>query len=260
MESMESLVGPLFPLSFFVLLGIERVASPKRQPSLRWWTGKGVGFFLMGAAINAAVPPLIGPRLATYAPLDLSVLGVMPGALVVVLATSFADYWVHRAMHRYHFLWRWTHQMHHASERVDLPGFAISHPFELVVSVLMATVVGSLAGVSSGALVVGSYVYFLTQLFVHLDIDTPRWVGWILQRPEGHRIHHTRGVHAYNYGLPLWDALFGTRRNPEVWDAQYGFWDGASRRVLAMLGGRDVAEPDAAASGASRGPSAAATG
>jgi hypothetical protein len=49
-------------------------------------------------------------------------------------------------------------------------------------------------------------------------------------------------MHAFNYGgLALWDAVFGTYRNPTEWRAEAGFWDGGSRRLGALLLGRDLA-------------------
>ena len=69
-------------------------------------------------------------------------------------------------------------------------------------------------------------------------------LGYLIMRPEQHGLHHERGVHAYNYGsVSLWDMMFGTFRNPQAFPAQYGFWDGASRRLGRMLIGRDVAQP-----------------
>jgi hypothetical protein len=42
----------------------------------------------------------------------------------------------------------------------------------------------------------------------------------------------------------LWDVVFGTFRNPTTFINQpLGFWDGASRKMGAMLIGRDVGEP-----------------
>jgi len=84
---------------------------------------------------------------------------------------------------------------------------------------------------------------FMLGLIEHTNVKTPRWLGYIVQRPEMHCIHHERGVHAYNYGTPIWDMLFGTYRNPRTWAGQVGFWDGASKRTFAMLAGRDVATP-----------------
>ena len=87
------------------------------------------------------------------------------------------------------------------------------------------------------------FLSFAIGLFCHLNVRTARWIGYIIQRPEQHAVHHTRGVHAYNYGLPLWDMVFGTFRNPATWTEQAGFWDGASKKTFAMLVGRDVAVP-----------------
>jgi hypothetical protein len=40
--------------------------------------------------------------------------------------------------------------------------------------------------------------------------------------------------------LPLWDIVFGTFKNPSVWEGSAGFQDGASLRIGAMLIGADV--------------------
>jgi sterol desaturase/sphingolipid hydroxylase (fatty acid hydroxylase superfamily) len=79
-------------------------------------------------------------------------------------------------------------------------------------------------------------------MFQHTNIRTPRWLGYIVQRPESHSCHHERGVHARNYGdLPLFDMLFGTFHNPERFEGECGFHDGGSARVGAMLIGRVIA-------------------
>jgi sterol desaturase/sphingolipid hydroxylase (fatty acid hydroxylase superfamily) len=86
-----------------------------------------------------------------------------------------------------------------------------------------------------------SFLASFCSLFQHANLRTPRWLGYLIQRPESHSIHHQRGVHAYNYGdIALWDLLFGTLRNPATFDGEAGYWDGASRRVTAMLLGLDV--------------------
>ena len=55
-----------------------------------------------------------------------------------------------------------------------------------------------------------------------------------------HRVHHQRGHHAQNYGIPLWDLLFGTWANPPVRVEQCGFEPAKEARVFDMLRGRDV--------------------
>jgi sterol desaturase/sphingolipid hydroxylase (fatty acid hydroxylase superfamily) len=78
-------------------------------------------------------------------------------------------------------------------------------------------------------------------IFQHCNVKTPRWLGYIIQRPEGHTIHHGRGLHYYNFSdLPVFDLLFGTFRNPQGHEMETGFYPGASARVGEMLRFRDV--------------------
>jgi sterol desaturase/sphingolipid hydroxylase (fatty acid hydroxylase superfamily) len=78
--------------------------------------------------------------------------------------------------------------------------------------------------------------------FQHANIRTPRWLGYVVQRPESHGIHHGRGIHRWNYSdLPLWDIVFGTFRNPvHPAPREAGFYRGASSRLARMLAFRDV--------------------
>ena len=68
-------------------------------------------------------------------------------------------------------------------------------------------------------------------------MKTPPWLGYVIQRPEAHFVHHARGVHTYNYGdLPIWDILFGTFRNPANFGTgDTGFESPADGRYGAML-------------------------
>ena len=99
-------------------------------------------------------------------------------------------------------------------------------------------------GVSVDAAVLVLYATFFLGIFQHANIRTPRWLGYVVQRPESHSRHHGRGLHRDNYAdLPLFDLLFGTFHNPAN-HRDNGFYHGASRRVTDMLLWRDVnAEP-----------------
>jgi len=239
---MESIIPALFPLTFFTLLIAERFFTGRAFPKVRWWIPKAIVFFFIGGVINSTLPAALGSLFGGRALLDLSGLG-LAGTLVAVLASTFVSYWLHRVFHRIGGLWRWTHQMHHSAERVDMGGFAYSHPFELLIGVGMTPLVAAIIGVAPEAAMLAGYITFVMGLFEHLNVKTPRWVGYIFQRPEMHCVHHERGVHAYNYGTPIWDMLFGTFRNPATWQGQAGFWDGASKQTFAMLIGKDVAAP-----------------
>lgn len=51
----------------------------------------------------------------------------------------------------------------------------------------------------------------LGEFFHHTNVRTPRWMSYVFQRPEMHRIHHQHGRHRNNYGdIVWWDMLFGT--------------------------------------------------
>jgi sterol desaturase/sphingolipid hydroxylase (fatty acid hydroxylase superfamily) len=163
-----------------------------------------------------------------------------------VLVYELAHYWYHRAAHRWNWLWHAGHQMHHSAERVDPWGAYFLHPVDTALfTSCSALVLFGLLGLSPQA--AGAVAAFLgfCSVFQHADLDTPRWLGWLVQRPESHAIHHERGVHAYNYAdLPLWDWVFGTLRNPRrLGPVEQGFYDGASRRLLDMLLFRDVSTP-----------------
>ncbi|MEE8517439.1 MAG: sterol desaturase family protein, partial [Alphaproteobacteria bacterium] len=82
-------------------------------------------------------------------------------------------------------------------------------------------------------------------VFQHANIATPRWLGYIIQRPESHCIHHGHGIHSYNYAdLPILDMMFGTFRNPESVDGlAQGFRFGDSTRYFEMLAFKDVSGP-----------------
>jgi len=74
-----------------------------------------------------------------------------------------------------------------------------------------------------------------------MSFRTPRWLGYIIQRPESHSVHHGKNIHRYNYSdLPLWDIVFGTFRNPESFQKEHGFYPGSSERLVEMLTFRDV--------------------
>ena len=55
-----------------------------------------------------------------------------------------------------------------------------------------------------------------------------------------HRVHHEHMVHASNYSLPLWDALFGTYSNPTEYITEVGFDEDRESRIYDMLRTRDV--------------------
>ncbi len=83
-------------------------------------------------------------------------------------------------------------------------------------------------------------------IFQHANIKTPQWIGYLVQRPEAHTIHHGQGIHRYKYSdLSVFDILFGTFRNPEEHENETGFYPGASEKIGDMLLFKDISQPPA---------------
>jgi sterol desaturase/sphingolipid hydroxylase (fatty acid hydroxylase superfamily) len=239
---MQANLSVLFPATFAFFFVLERVVPARPLPSVRGWYLWGIFFYVMTSAIAALLPAYVASHAARFALVDLRGLGLVGGSAVGFLAAEFVGYWAHRLKHHVSFIWRWTHQLHHSAERVDLLGLNYFHPLDFALMLGGTALVTALLGVGPEVAAWVGYLIFACAAFGHLNVRTPRWLGYVVQRPENHALHHARGIHAYNYGnLPCWDLLFGTFRNPQHAPAEAGFWDGASGRVGAMLFGCDVA-------------------
>jgi sterol desaturase/sphingolipid hydroxylase (fatty acid hydroxylase superfamily) len=244
---------PLLLIAIFVLFLIaERVFPGRHQPPVKRWLGKGIFFFLVSFAIGGVLPELWIPFFAAHRLFDLSILGTVGGTFVALIASELLSYVVHRTQHNVPFIWRWTHQMHHSAERVDAAGAFYFHPLDSLLYAVVSSGAGALLGVTPEAAAIAGALGFAMACFQHANLETPVWLGWLVQRPEGHAIHHQRGVHAFNYGnIAIFDQLFGTYRNPRAFgEDKAGFWDGASAEVIPMLVGRDVGEKRASAADA----------
>lgn len=168
-------------------------------------------------------------------------LGPFGGALVGYLVITFVYYFWHRARHRIPLLWRLFHQLHHSPQRIQIITSFYKHPAELLVNGLLSSVIlYFLVGLGPVAATYAVMLTGLAELFYHWNVRTPRWLGYLIQRPEMHCVHHQEGLHHFNYGdLPLWDLVFGTFRNPSRFEGRCGFGD-HEHRLVDMLRGRDL--------------------
>jgi sterol desaturase/sphingolipid hydroxylase (fatty acid hydroxylase superfamily) len=242
---MLAIIPILIPSTFLSMLVLERWLPGRPLPRVRFWVVKGLAFFAFMGLVASTVPAVLSHLVAGRTLLHLSWLGTVPGAIVGALLADLVAYWIHRTKHKVPGLWRWTHQMHHSAERMDLAGMSYSHPLDTLLTFTLTGLATVLLGLSPEAGALAGFLGFSTAAIEHLNVRTPRWLGYVVARPEAHALHHARGIHAYNYaGFPIWDLAFGTFRAPAsgAFPEAYGFWDGASGRVGAMLVGRDVGE------------------
>ena len=132
--------------------------------------------------------------------------------------------------------------MHHSAERVDSFGAFYFSPMDMIgftfLGSLCLVVVAGFTPEATTLIILGTT--FLG-VFQHSNIKTPQWLGYLIQRPEAHTVHHARGIHAYNYSdISLYDILFGTFNNPKGYGHEAGFYDGASSRIGEMLTFKDI--------------------
>jgi hypothetical protein len=149
--SLESLLGIIIPSSFVVALVFERLFPARQLPKVKRWLLKGLAFFTFTGVVNAVVPALVAVVVGKHAPLHLGGLGTIGGALVGFAVSDFVGYWLHRTMHNVPWLWRWTHQMHHSAERMDLAGMSYGHPFDTVLTFTLTGLAVGLLGLSPEA-------------------------------------------------------------------------------------------------------------
>ena len=241
----EILLDPisLIVIAMFALLFLWEALFPgKELEKVRFWKIRGLTMFAIYFYLSSYLPLLWDGWLAQYQLFDLTGLGTVSGAVVAILVYELGLYAWHWAMHKSNVLWRMFHQMHHSAERIDMAGAFYFSPLDMI----GFTALGSLClvlvvGLSPQAATVTLLVLTFLGMFQHANINTPRWIGYIIQRPESHSVHHERGVHAYNYSdLPIFDIIFGTFRNPETFADANGFYSGGSSRVWDMLLFRNV--------------------
>jgi len=241
---LEDLIGILILSTWLGMLALEALFPARSYPKVRGWRFLGAFALLAFMAISTVMPLLLPPALFEHTWLQLGDLSPVLGAPLGFAAVTFVGYLYHRLCHRFGFMWRWLHQLHHSAPRLDIGGAMMFHPLEMgVYGVLQPVILVSVLGLSPESAALAGFIAAFYSLFQHLNVRTPTWLGYLIQRPESHGLHHEQGVHAYNYGdLPLWDMLFGTFRNPARFTGDVGFGGNEHRRVFSMLFGRDVSQ------------------
>lgn len=247
---LELLLDPVSIVIFIIYAAMmiwEAVAPARKLPVMKNWVLRGMAAFMIFFYLSSYLPLIWDTYLAQFQLFDLSGIGVAAGTIAGLLLYEFGLYIWHWAMHKYDTLWKIFHQMHHSAERMDTYGAFYFSPMDMIGFTFLGSLCFTIiAGLDPQAvtLILISTTFF--SIFQHANIKTPVWVGYFVQRPESHTIHHAKGIHAYNYSdLPVFDIIFGTFKNPKGYDHETGFYEGASERVVDMLLFKDVAQPDA---------------
>jgi sterol desaturase/sphingolipid hydroxylase (fatty acid hydroxylase superfamily) len=222
------------------MLALEQVRPARRFDRVAGWWARAMALTAVQVAVAVLAINTCDrwlPGLALWRPGGDSVLA---DAALGYLVLTFVYYWWHRARHQMPLLWRWLHRLHHSACRIELITSFYKHPAEIVANALLSSlVVYVLLGLSPESAALVLVVSGLAELFYHWNVRTPYWLGFVVQRPESHCVHHQRGRHTNNFAdLPLWDMLFGTFENPRRAPRKCGFGPDIERRLPALLLGR----------------------
>jgi sterol desaturase/sphingolipid hydroxylase (fatty acid hydroxylase superfamily) len=230
----------------FVLL--ERLRPAAELPHVKGWWIRVV----LVNVIQAAVVLLSGLTWERWFPAYAIIslrdhMGPLLEGVIAYIVSTFVYYWWHRFRHESQLFWRLCHQLHHSVQRIEVFASFYKHPLEIVInSLLSAFIAYVLLGCSPAGAAVYTLLAAVAEFFYHWNVRTPHWLGYWVQRPESHRVHHQYRRHTNNFGdLPVWDILFGTFENPHEAPKRCGFDPWREDRVADMLAFRDVNEPSA---------------
>ncbi len=241
----------LISLAMYALLIIWEALFPATVlPKVKNWRLKGLFSFAIYFFLSSYLPLLTDPLLSSYQIFDLSNLGTAGGGILAVILYEFGVFVWHRAMHKSNVLWLVFHQMHHSAERMDTYGTFYFSLFDMIGFTFLGSIcLALLIGVTPQAVTLMLLTTMFLGIFQHTNIKTPQWLGYIIQRPESHTVHHAKGIHKYNYSdLPVFDIIFGTFNNPKGYEHETGFYDGASSKVIEMLTFKDINKYESIAS------------
>lgn len=235
--------GPAIGLDWFLLdmllmaliyVPLERLwpQYPKQGTFRTGWTQDVVYFMSTHLPIQILSFLLLLPAtLATKyvgVPVLQALISRLPWLLQFFLAVVVADvaeYFIHLALHRVQFLWRF-HAIHHSSKALDWIAGSRSHFVDdtLVRGFVLAPL---MLGFSQSIIL--WYLVFVTlhATWTHCNFGPNlKWLEKFLVMPRYHHWHHTSQKEAIdkNFAIhfPWIDKLFGTYYFPETWPQQYG--------------------------------------
>lgn len=142
-----------------------------------------------------------------------------------ILVADLAEYFIHLALHKVPFLWRF-HAVHHSSKTLDwISGSRAHFVDDTLVRAFILTPL--MLGFSQSIIL--AYLIFVTlqATWSHCNFaPTVKWLEQFLVMPRYHHWHHTsqnEGIDK-NFAIhfPWIDKLFGTYYYPDEWPDRYG--------------------------------------
>jgi sterol desaturase/sphingolipid hydroxylase (fatty acid hydroxylase superfamily) len=146
----------------------------------------------------------------------------LPPAIATVTAILLFDGWLyllHRANHKFGFLWRF-HRVHHSDPEMDATTATRFHTGEVLISAALRLALIPLLGITLWQLLTYESLMLPVILFHHSNVHFPekadRWLRALVVSPALHRVHHSRRQvetdSNYSIIFSFWDRIGGTLR------------------------------------------------
>jgi sterol desaturase/sphingolipid hydroxylase (fatty acid hydroxylase superfamily) len=188
--------------------------------------GLDLGYCLLGVAYAGAGPAVVAAAAASPLRVDavaglggwVRLLGLGWELLLLLVATDFCQYWLHRALHG---RWLWPfHAIHHGAEEVNWTTTFRVHPVNYLMVNTSLAVLAKLVGFSELCLLLAAPIFFFTGALSHANLGwTYGPLRYVLASPVFHRWHHTSAPESRDKNFapmfPVWDLAFGTFYMPK---------------------------------------------
>jgi sterol desaturase/sphingolipid hydroxylase (fatty acid hydroxylase superfamily) len=184
------------------------------------------------AVIFNDILEIIGLSIANFQLLEINTLPFFARIFVFFIVVDFIQWWTHRLLHRFKFLWNF-HKVHHSVKQMGFAAHLRYHWMEPVVYNSLRYIPLAIIGGFSAQDV--AFVHFFSIAVGHLNhaninVDYG-WLKYILNNPKMHIWHHSKELPAarkfgVNFGLTLsiWDYFFKTNYIPHSGrDIEIGF-------------------------------------
>ena len=209
----------------FGLLGRLFPCNPGRPVFISKSIGLDLGYCLLGV-LYAGIGPLAaaalgatpaGPYLQHLTGAQLQRLPTLAQLAVLLVATDFVQYWLHRAFHA-RGLWPF-HAVHHSAPDVNWTTTFRTHPVNFLALNASLGVLAKALGFSELTLLLAAPIFFFSGALTHANLNwTFGPLRYVAASPVFHRWHHSAdpACQARNFApmLPVWDLLFGTFHMP----------------------------------------------
>jgi len=174
----------------------------------------------------------VGISISSFQLLEINKLSFVARILIFFIVVDFTQWWTHRLLHRFEFLWNF-HKVHHSVKQMGFAAHLRYHWMEPVVYNSIRYIPLAIIGGFSVQDV--AFVHFFTIIIGHLNHANINWdygfLKYLLNNPKMHIWHHAKELpedkkYGVNFGLTLsiWDYLFKTNYIPHSGrDLELGF-------------------------------------